>query len=387
MPDDTKGKLITSREYRPRNGRSPYDRPGIDPADKGKAQPNSALSGALTSAQQAEIEDLAALSANFATKAFGQGTLANYRSAWKLYTTWCYGLGLDPFGGNSGPVPLYAAHLAKSGRALSTIRMALAAIGTAYRLSGHALDIHDPRLAPLLKGISRTIGSRPRKKARPAVPNILRLMLNQCGTNEIFKAGIAARDRAMLLIGFGAALRRSELVNLSIEDVEIIPDRGILLHITHSKTDQAGQGQYIAISSNPAEPDFCPEKALEKWMAFRTRAEDCQKNVEKTLEHGREQRPLFCAISPGKVITGRRLNDEVVIRLVKTKVSQAGLDPKMYSGHSLRSGFMTAAGEAGTELAAIMRQSRHVSPQIALGYIRPSDLWKNNASVKVFKGD
>ena len=79
--------------------------------------------------------------------------------------------------------------------AVSSIRVALAAIATAYRLAGLALDLRDPKLAPVVEGITRTLGSRPRRQATPAVPELLRAMLAQCGRDEIFRAALAARDR------------------------------------------------------------------------------------------------------------------------------------------------------------------------------------------------
>jgi integrase len=133
--------------------------------------------------------------------------------------------------------------LAETDKAVSSIRVALAAIATAYRLAGLALDLRDQKLAPVVEGITRTIGSRPRRQATPAVPDVLRAMRTQCGRDEIFRAALAARNRAMLLLGFGAALRRSELVALTLSDAEIVPGRGLRLLIRRSKTDQQGRGR------------------------------------------------------------------------------------------------------------------------------------------------
>ena len=210
----------------------------------------------------------------YATRAFGPGTQRAYRSAWGIYTGWCAGHGLDPFAGAAGPLPLYVTHLAETGRAVASIRVALAAIATAYRLAGRPLDLRDPLLAPVIEGVTRTLGSRPRRQAAPAVPEVLRVMLASCGRDEILKAALAARDRAMLLLGFGAALRRSELVALTLEDAEIVPGRGVRVRIRRSKTDQQGRGQEVAIWANLAEPDFCPLVALETWLKFRARGAD-----------------------------------------------------------------------------------------------------------------
>ena len=104
---------------------------------------------------------------------------------------WCAWHGLDPFAGGpraeARPLPLYVTHLAESGRAVASIRVALAAIATAYRLAGLALDLRDPKLAPVVEGITRTLGLRPRRQPTPAVPELLRAMLVQCRRDEIFR--------------------------------------------------------------------------------------------------------------------------------------------------------------------------------------------------------
>jgi site-specific recombinase XerD len=79
------------------------------------------------------------------------------------------------------------------------------------------------------------------------------------------------------------------------------------------------------------------------------------------------------------------LSDKAVVRLVKSAAAKAGLDPERYSGHSLRAGLATAAGDAGAALPDLMRQTRHKSTQVALAYLRPADLWRNNVTRCVFE--
>lgn len=130
---------------------------------------------------------------------------------------------------------MYATHRADQGVAVSTLRVNLAAIRTAHRLTGVPLDLADPRLAMVVEGIVRRRGTRPRRQAAPAVPEVLRLLLGACAPAA---TPLGARDRAMLLLGFGAALRRSELVALSVGDVTPVPGRGVRLLVRWSKTDQ-----------------------------------------------------------------------------------------------------------------------------------------------------
>ena len=183
----------------------------------------------------------------------------------------------------------------------------------------------------------------------------------------------------MLLLGFAAALRRSELVGLALGDVEVVPQRGLRLLVRRSKTDQRGAGQAIAVWANPEEPGLCPAQALQAWLGFRQGAGD------RTGGASDAALPLFVRLSKAGKLAPAGLSDKAVWRLVKQATRDAGLaNPEGYSGHSLRAGLATAAGEAGADLAAVMRQTRHRSAEVALGYLRPAELWRNNASQKVW---
>ena len=150
---------------------------------------------------------------------------------------------------------MYVVRCADQGFAVSSIRVHLAAIRTAHLLAGLSLDLRHPRLAMVVEGVTRSKGVRPRRQAAPAVPGVLRLMV---AGRPAADTPLGARERAMLLVGFGAALRRSELVALTLGDVETVPGRGLRLLVRRSKTDQQGQGQDIAVWANPTEAGVLP---------------------------------------------------------------------------------------------------------------------------------
>ncbi len=329
----------------------------------------------------AEIEELSRRAALYATRARGDGTRRAYRSAWRSFETWCASLGREPLAADPDTIAMYVVHCADQGFAVSSIRVHLAAIRTAHLLAGLSLDLRHPRLAMVVEGVTRSKGVRPRRQAAPAVPGVLRLMVARRPSPG---TPLGARDRAMLLVAFGAALRRSEVVALTLGDVETVPGRGLRVLVRRSKTDQQGQGQAIAVWANSAEPDFCPLAALDTWLTHRRTAPDLDWTASAT---SRAERPLFCAVTKAGKLTGTPLSDKAVARLVKQAALDAGLDPERYSGHSLRAGLATAAGDAGAGLAELMRQTRHKSTEVALGYLRPADLWRNNVTEKVFSGD
>jgi site-specific recombinase XerD len=326
-----------------------------------------------------ELEDLARRAAIYATRARGEGTKRAYRSAWAQYAAWCATLGREPLGADPDTIAMYVVRLADQGLAVSSIRVALAAIRTAHLLTGRSIDLRHPRLAMVLEGVTRSKGVRPRRQAAPAVPGLLRLMLAKRPSPAL---PLGARERAMLLLGFGAALRRSELVALTLGDVERVPDKGLLLIVGHSKTDQHGKGQRVAVCANPTAPGFCPAAALDAWLAHRRTATDLDWTASASA---RVERPLFCAVTKTGRVTGVPLSDKAVARLIKQAAADAGLDRGKYSGHSLRRGLLTAAADNQAQLADLMRQSRHRSAQSVLGYLEPADLWRNNVTEAVFR--
>ncbi len=339
---------------------------------------HTAVMGELHVPGGAELHLLSERAALYASRARGEGTRRVYRSAWRGYAAWCHSLGREPLAGDPNLLAMYVTRRADGGVAVSTLRVDLAAIRTAHLLAGIPLDLHDPRLAMVVEGITRRLGTRPRRQAAAAVPDVLRRLLAACASSG---TALGARDRAMLLLGFGAALRRSELVALRLGDLETIPNRGIRLLVRRSKTDQHGQGQDVAVWANPADPLLCPVAAVSAWRQHRDQAQDLQGPVPESV---RRERPLFCAVTKAGRATGTMLSDKAVARLVKGAAGKAGLDPERYSGHSLRAGLATAAGDAGAALPDLMRQTRHKSTQVALAYLRPADLWRNNVTERVF---
>jgi site-specific recombinase XerD len=317
---------------------------------------------------------LAGRAAHYAVRAHGEGTRRAYRSAWRGYEAFCRAHGRAPLAGDVETVAMYAVARADAGLSVASLRVHLAAIRAAHRLAGVPLDLAHPLLAPVLAGIARSQGVRPRRQAAPALPAVLRAML----AARPAAGALGARDRAMLLLGFAAALRRSELVALRLGDVTEVAGRGLLVLVRRSKTDALGAGEQVAVCANPADPGFCPAAALRTWLVHRLAARDLAGAALDT------ELPLFCAITKSGRPTGAALSDKAVVRLVKQAAAAAGFDAAQYSGHSLRAGLATAAAEAGADLPALMRQTRHRSVGVALRYVRPAELWRGNVTQGLF---
>ncbi|WDQ99673.1 site-specific integrase [Devosia sp. J2-20] len=165
------------------------------------------------------------------------------------------------------------------------------------------------------------------------------------------------RDRAMLILGFAGALRRSELANLRVEDLLFTPE-GAVLTIRKSKTDWAGRGTLLAI---PDGRKFQPVTALKEWLHA------------AAISSG----PVIRPMARGKVLC-RRVEPVMISRTLKCYLQLAGYDPQKFGAHSLRAGFITEAAEAGMEADRIMDHSRHTDPKTVRGYIRRANLFQNH---------
>jgi site-specific recombinase XerD len=221
-----------------------------------------------------------------------------------------------------------------------------------------SLDLPDPSKSDLvravLRGLRRSEG-KPQRQVAPVLREDLFLMLDQM-------RGIkGTRDRALLLVGFAAALRRSELVGVNVEDL-LFCKEGVLVNLPRSKTDQVGDGRKIAIPFGRT--SACPVKAVIRWMevaAINTGA-------------------VFRSINKAGVVSPSRLTDQSVALIVKDYARALGLPADAYSGHSLRAGLVTSAAKAGVSLVKIQQQTGHRSVSMLTRYIRDAQVFENNAA-------
>jgi len=167
-----------------------------------------------------------------------------------------------------------------------------------------------------------------------------------------------ARNRALLLIGCTGGFRRSELVALDVADIAETKE-GLELTVRRSKTDQEGHGETIAIVRGSA---ACPVKAVKAWLAT------------AVITDG----PLFRP-TEGNQISQTRLAARSVADIVKSYAGRLGLNVADFSGHSLRSGFLTSAARRGASVFKMRDVSRHKSMDVLQGYVRDADLFRDHA--------
>ena len=278
-------------------------------------------------------------------------------ACWSPATRRCYAGDLRDFelwGGCFPATPaLIAAYLtARAGRlCVPTLRRRLVDIGMAHVVAGHPDPTKAVLIRKLMRGVQRVHGMRQRQAYPISMDEILQMLPADQTLTTL-------RDRALLMLGFSAALRRSELVGLDVEDLAFVP-AGLTVRLRRSKTDQFGKSRLIGVPNGSSEA--CTVVAVRAWLA---RAQ---------VHEG----AVFRRVLAGQL--GTRLSDQSVNLVLKAYAAGIGLPVERVSGHSLRAGFVTAAVRAGASLVAIQRQTGHASLDMLARYIRELDPFVCNA--------
>jgi integrase len=296
-----------------------------------------------------------------------------YKKQWSYFEEWCELRDLASLPAEAETLARYITALADEGLPLrckqrreppgwrpSSIRQALAAIRSVHESHGlHAANGH-PLVCATLEGIERKLGIRPERKA-PVLPQLMHAMV------EVLPDTLSgARDRALILVGFLGAFRRSELVAFNVSDFRFGHD-GITVFLRRSKTDQRGVGRDVGLPKNKkGDPSVCPVNAMRGWLE---RSGITDGLIFRSVDrHGN---------------LGASLGDRDVARIVKRTALAAGValeDVANLAAHSLRAGLATTAAKADKSVPTIMRQTGHGSIEMVMRYVREADLFTDNAA-------
>jgi len=306
-----------------------------------------------------DLSDLAARAAEFARSSRSAATERAYRSDWTDFSGWCERAGLSPLPAAPATVGAYLS--ARTGELkVATLHRRLAAITAAHRMAGLGLDGGHPAIARVLAGIRRAYGTRQQAKTAILTEDLRRVVRALPTT----LAGI--RDKAVLLVGFAGAFRRSELAALDLGDISL-SNAGLTITIRRSKTDQEGAGRQVGIPRARKTSVTCPVAALESWLNERTELTNSD--------------ALFLGVFHGRLMG--RLSGQAIAEIVKRAVNRVGFDPSKFAGHSLRSGFATSAARGGADLAFIMQQTGHKSADVARRYVQAGSQNPASKAVKL----
>lgn len=336
--------------------------PAVAVAGRRRYKPAMTISTTPAASPAADLPGLTDDDAIRIATAFGaartESTQAVYADAWRQWERWCADRGLAPLPGDPAAVCAYLAERAENGTTVATLNVACSAIGYVHR--GHGTDNpaahHSVRQVRL--GLRRTYGIAPRRQARPLAVTELRQVLARIDRTR----PIGVRDTAIILLGYAGALRRSELVDLVLADVEH-KTAGLLLTLRRSKTDQEGRGQVVGIAHG-SHPSTDPIAALDAWLALR----------------GHEPSPLFTRVYYSRIHEDP-ISGNTITRMLHTRAKAAGLPAEPITAHSLRAGHATAAAMAGVPLERIAAQTRHRDLSVLVErYIRPLEALAHTSS-------
>jgi integrase len=238
----------------------------------------------------------------------------------------------------------------------ATIGRRLAAIAWVHCICGQVAPADQPNgilVETTMRGIRRDQRGMPSARKQAACGDVLRDMLRAIEGDSIR----SVRDRALLAIGVGGALRRSELVGIDLAHLTRTP-KGLEIHLPSSKTDQEGKGALVVI---PDRDRIAPVKLLDLWLEVA----------------GIGEGPVLRKLTPKGRLTAKRMSDRGVAIVVQQRAA-AGYDPRLFGGHSLRAGLLTEAGREGANVFRMKDHSRHRSLEMVSEYVRSQDLFRDH---------
>lgn len=309
--------------------------------------------------------------AGYVEAARAANTLRGYRSDWNEFAAWCQQRGdTRTLPAAPAQISAYLSELAQAGAKVGTLSRRLSAIRFVHQLHDHPDPTRNARVIAVWEGIRRTHGAPP-DQANPLMPPDLFDVIDACPTTKVWRTRgrpdepdlAGARDRVLLLVGFVAALRRSELGAIRVDDLEDHPN-GLVLTIPRSKTNQTGNQSELVVLPRAANPDRCPVTAIQRWQEL------------AKITTG----PLLQAVLKSNKPAGRPLNPASINTIVQDAIRRAGIIPDGYSAHSLRAGFVTYAHLRGASDRAIAHQTRHRSLATLGTYVRVQQAWVDNAA-------
>ena len=300
------------------------------------------------------ITDLSDNAIDYGRAALSANTMRAYKADWEAFQVWCAERGRASLPASPATVANYASIMADAGKRVSTIGRSLAAVRFFHRGAGMDNPTENAGVSAILKGIRRAVGVAPRQKA-PATADVIHAMLAHVPRDTLR----GKRDRALLILGFAGAFRRSELVGIKREALTF-NDKGVDVFLGRSKTDQEAKGQSVAILNGKA---FGAAARLQEWIEAA----------------GITDGPIFRAVSRGDHLQRDQLTAQSVALIVKRYADLAGLDVAKLSGHSLRAGFITSAADNRASISRIMEVSRHRDPRSVETYVRRADRYNDHA--------
>jgi integrase len=265
----------------------------------------------------------------------------------------------------------------QKGAATSTVARHLVSIGKAHEAAGFSDPTTTVYVQTIWKGLRRQRGVKKTPKEALKRETLLKVLPASLPADAPKAARLLAqRNRAILLVAFSGAFRRSEVADIDVENIEY-DDHGAAITLPHSKTNQDGEHEVVLIPFGTTS-ELCPVRAIAEWCA----------------SAGIVDGPIFLALDRHGNVRGR-IQGALVASIVKESIAAAKtadeaaadaegrpvdgelakLNPKAFAAHSLRSGWISTAAREGHAERDMMAHSRHANVQIFRGYVQRATRW------------
>lgn len=292
--------------------------------------------------------------ATFAVTGRSANTTRAYRGCWQRFVDYCAKHNAVSMPASHNMVAGFLASIATAGKSYSTVTQHHSAIAMAHQVARQPNPCNDPFVVLAMDGIARQLGVAPKKQARALLPAEARKILAGIGTTKI----VDVRDRALIALWYSGGFRRSEPAGLSLADLTW-HDRGCIVMLRRSKTDQHGRGRPVPLPASAAQTYLRPWATMVERHA-------------KGLGRQPSNQPLFFDLRTGAALSAGAMNE-----LVKRRASTAGVEP--ITGHSLRAGMITGAARRGVALHIIQHTTGQTMDTL-VRYIRHDSLLEQPAS-------
>ncbi|RED89172.1 hypothetical protein [Cohnella phaseoli] len=272
---------------------------------------------------------------------------------WTTFVEWCEKHEFPPLPTNEQVYSLYMTHHLFKGSKINTLKMKIHAINWANNNAGfnspYTINVQKVwfEIVKIQNGVL--------DHKLPLVLQILRLIIRSLNSNSLTEK----RDRAIILIGYYGALRRSELVNLTFENIHV-SESGLTIELFSNNSIPTETVQ-VAYSIDES---ICPVRSFCSWKEA----------------SGLEVGPVFRAINLHGHISDKKLSDRSVALILKKHLSVIGIDDTLFSGHSIRSG-LTVSALINPELYTLVQQRHRPNDKLLKRYKSNSDdLFSENAA-------
>jgi integrase len=321
-------------------------------------------------ARFASFGDAADAAAQYRRASRAENTRRAYRAAVARFTDWCAAHTQIALPAAPETVAAFLAAEARAGLAVNTLRLRHAAVRYLHLLAGCPPPTAAPVVATTFAGIKRA-HRRPLNKKTALVVERLRVALQ-----AIPETLPGLRDRALLLVGFAAALRPSEIARLTFEHTTYHAD-GIELFLPWRKNDQDARGTRLWVPKGHT--DLCPVAALGAWLAVAAITEGPLFRRIWRLPPPRTARDAKRKPIADRYRIGTKpIDTDSIALIVKNWTGLAGFDAAGFAGHSLRRGAISSGVAQGVHIARLKQFSGHASLKSLEEYVELDELRHNH---------